>query len=810
MARQPHLFFRNPQDGVEVFKYLPRGFSEKEEEDEEPKEDPRADTFQRSISRFNREIERRHKERNEELVEIHFDYIEITFFATFESKFESRYKRDFGLIPIKRYDFNRKILWMIQDHEKFENFKSNIDLFIKADGQPEDENFNNLIRFVKDFELLTTEQILKINDRRPLVHLTLLHSVELDKELQQVVESLKYYLDERAITYIESPLNSVLEIENISIESLQEIAQNFDVLQSINSFQGGTIRPGIGTAIREYGFEVNPPDKDIPIIGIIDSGIQRNTPIDKLILNRDNNDYDITGTGCLTDNADHGTAVACLAALGEKPYEDDFTGTYDADAKLLSIKIIDPDNPYISEKKVEDQIRKAYEEYGVRIFVLTVGYTDYPKLDNDQISDYAVLLDKLTYELDILIFISATNNNDCIDYEYPAVFDEHCSNLAAPADSYNNLTVGAIAGNVINDLRFANACVATGKDFPAFYTRKGHYNFEVEGIKGTRIANSRLRKPDCLHFGGDYSRHPDPFVRYSDEGEASLKVLSAERGEFFKIRQGTSFSAPLLANVAARIIREYPDLDMKSVKALLINSCSYSESIFQGNLSNILERRIMGYGIPNSDNAISSSTDKITILLNDEITPGEIKTYPIHLPKYLNVVERKASILKFTATLSFKSNPYPESQLEYCPLHIGFGVFKNVPIVSDEGRIAIATSKSSDIRLKTNISWSQDAFNKKSLLSNLQSMSFNVKKEDIINEDNTFKIAIASRLHPNLPEYLKEVYTQNTSYSLAISVEELGKNPSGRLYNEMRAINRLEVISEIEIDTSAEEIEVNV
>lgn len=65
-------------------------------------------------------------------------------------------------------------------------------------------------------------------------------------------------------------------------------------------------------------------------------------------------------------------------------------------------------------------------------------------------------------------------------------------------------------------------------------------------------------------------------------------------------------------------------------------------------------------------------------------------------------------------------------------------------------------------------------------------------------------MGIASKLHPNLPPYLHDIYTEEISFSLVIRIEEVGSfaKLSGNLYEELVAINTLEAISEIDVEAN--------
>ena len=87
--------------------------------------------------------------------------------------------------------------------------------------------------------------------------------------------------------------------------------------------------------------------------------------------------------------------------------------------------------------------------------------------------------------------------------------------------------------------------------------------------------NKNLKKPELVDCGGDYSLiEHQIFGRILEENdsEAGLKVLSSRFGNFFNKSIGTSYSTPFCANICAKLLKEYPDLKMETIKALLVNS----------------------------------------------------------------------------------------------------------------------------------------------------------------------------------------------------------------------------------------------
>ncbi len=157
-------------------------------------------------------------------------------------------------------------------------------------------------------------------------------------------------------------------------------------------------------------------------------------------------------------------------------------------------------------------------------------------------------------------------------------------------------------------------------------------------------------------------------------------------------------------------------------------------------------------------------------------------------------------MLTFTSTLCFKFKPKVNSQLLYCPIHIGYAICKNLQLDSEDEEVkTINGSGSTDIRIYTSGKWSQDFYVKSKIVSNVQKLNFNVSRTNILNENNNFKVAINSHFHKLLTEADREEYRQEIPYSLVINIKQNPKSEEvlSDLYDELEAVNMLEPIIEI-------------
>lgn len=823
--KRDHLYFKNPLEGVTIFKQKSR-FNPNSTEGEQEEEDiikdytPKKEDFIRSLNSFQRKRKQR-DERKTIIIPEKIELIKINFHDIFDSSsFENIYRNNFGLDIISYADWNTTAIFAISDYERFKNFIKQLEVFINTESHFNPQYDKN-IKFIKEFDFLSSDLIKNYTYLKNHVIIDLIDSLELDSIKNNIEERLIDYLEDREIEFKSNfELNSI-ELINIREENLIEIIDNFDIIQSVNSYSAGLVKPNsYNLSEKSYGFEIIDNDS-LPIIGIIDTGIEKNSPLKSILVNDDS--YNLTKSSPFIDNVDHGSAVATIAALGDKLYPNHL-GKFESDARLLSIKTLDNNSGQIFESDVINLIRKAKFEYNVRIFTLTIGYSDYKK-HNEKISNYAHALDELSYELNILIFISICNVIESEHFfdniQNKSLFPKHFAieqtNLCSPAESMNNITVGAFASNLENNDLFRITPAGT---VPGIYSRTFHINWDLDIFKDKngkvnhRRNNKLFFKPDVISYGGDYDNH-------FDVSKTGLKVLTTEIGGYFNKQVGTSYSAPFVANLAARILKKYPELsdNMQTVKALIINSSEIKE---KSEIIKDIESSVIGNGLPNEQTCLNSTEDRITFILEDNIDPETIKCFSLLLPSYLLDLTNPQSIIEFTSTLCFSFSPINKSQFTYCPIHLAFGFFDNLPLelykTEESGEIlkngngtpqeSFGINYNAMDKIKLKNSWSQDYYYKPKVLSNSQKVSFKLTKkflEKNIDDSGNIKVKIAlnCKCHKLLDEIQKtKLKSSPVKFSLITTIEELPykSETTGRLYQEMKLINNLEIINELNLE----------
>lgn len=809
MAKKKHLKLLSDKQLEEVskikFKY---GVFGKEEDDEEDNTPPnyyrQASNLRVSIENFTIDQVQKYARKNRSLeIPADVDYIQVNFVSQFViSKYFNYYYKKFGLEAINFFNFGKSGLFAVVNRDLFQIYLNEINSFIQfgLNINP-DSKYDNYVTYVNSFKLLTAKDIIrfKVDEIGNVVYLSLVE-LPLASQLQYaLIESLIAFLKSNSIShYFDKTVNRI-ELFDVSFEQVQLIAENFDVIQNVTCSLSSIVRPSDFNFVkREYGFNISNAADDLPLIGIIDTGISMDTPLKSITIQDDsfslqgNPLIDISGT----KREGHGTAVAALAALGRINHLNKFQGEVRADAKLLSIKLFESGKGYLSETQVVKMLYDAKSKYpSMKLFVLTICYDKF-KAKNEPFSSYTYELDKFAHSTDSLIFICTANNinavNENTDYDL-AYFGSVHTNLSTPADSLNNVTVGAAAENLNNGPFYG---ISSGREFPTLYSRKGH--IDLAAVFPRNKSNKNYFKPDVIECGGDLGFYNPTTIDYIDN--SAMAVLSARPELGYILETGTSLSAPLTANLAAKILNEYPNINAQTIKALIINGASLNNIQFPKQVSHLLNVTA-GNGFVDVENSLFSNENKATLILEDVISDTDLKIYPIYFPKYLleDDLGRKKGLVKITATLCFSFEPLQNNQLSYNPIHMAFSFFKNHS--ADE-----INAKNDDFnsKLRSTLSWSQNGRNvsKPIPFSNSQKINFTIDLNHLISENQVLKLAIHCKVSTQIIGGLPASYPKQFPFSMAISIEENTKKKSGKLYDELLQINNLEVLGDIELEGS--------
>lgn len=303
-------------------------------------------------------------------------------------------------------------------------------------------------------------------------------------------------------------------------------------------------------------------------------------------------------------------------------------------------------------------------------------------------------------------------------------------------------------------------------------------------------------------------------------------------GSGLRIEQnsGTSYATPLAANIAAKIIRKYPNLNMQSVKALIINSAEpINKHYLEGTINELktldnnsypnvdnkekaqlskkyseerLSKYISGHGVPNISKCIDSDNNRCTFVIEDTIAFDSHKVVNLNIPDYLVQYSKRDAVLTLTATLCYKFNPKRTDVLSYCPLHIAFN-FGNSMNHDDPKKNAeeYATRRASNdkdrMAIKSTVcSWSDDFYPASSkMFSNVQKMSLNISRNEIVKIQNQISIIFRCTGREGL-----EGTNNPFSFVLTIEQNHSAELNGNSLYDSLEQINHVEAIAQAALE----------
>lgn len=450
-----------------------------------------------------------------------------------------------------------------------------------------------------------------------------------------------------------------------------------------------------------YGWDFEPIiqndlDSNAPLAAVLDSGIFTGNPLLNNVVVAEE-EFDNT-ENTTTDRNGHGTGVAGIVAYG------DFIAGMKSKifkplVRLCNGKIMHDENgnpTFPADKRPEQIIKEAieyfYNEYGCRVFNLSVGDIDHLYCGGRQFA-WAEMLDQISRNLDVVIIVSAGNvpEPDLKEFTSRDELLEKCRDqlfypehrLIDPATSALSVTVGSITRfDEPEAIPNRSARISVGKkDYMSVFTRIG---------KGV----NKSIKPELVDYGGNFAvtQLMRGQTRWQKTDQKLLEpTLHNGNDKIFKGWCGTSFSAPHVTHIAARIERaleaqleEKPSANL--IRALLINSArctdemiSWAESstdvLHTGKNNPKQERRLRLIGFGRADDSLLYSDDnQVTLFAEDALELRSFHIYKIPVPKEFLKVKAEKSI-----AISLAYNPITRlSRKDYLTNNLWFEVFRKI------------------------------------------------------------------------------------------------------------------------------------
>lgn len=517
-------------------------------------------------------------------------------------------------------------------------------------------------------------------------------------------------------------------------------------------------------------------------MGIIDSGVDHNllNPLRAHHLNRTP----------LKPNTTHGTFVASRALFGHDLglYASGKINTLEPVGKFIDIQVMGDkliDGMTITTlNDIQDLIGAVKEvvrrHTDIKVFNLAIA--EKRAIDHDEISDLTVTLDELSNQYDVLFIISAGNHQVHKQLAYRDIFlndgDQYDVNIASPADSINNLAVGAVAYETDNE------SMAPAKYYPSPFSRMGPSRFGI-------------LKPELVEEGGDYldAPHLDDAVR-DFRSINKYGVVGLETGKTFAKDLGNSQATPLVSWQALQL-QEYIEDQLSDslpvrgnyanlMRAMLAHSTVFTEQVGITKTDSPI-RQAHGLGIPNFETIFASDSDRVTMVYCDELDFSQkVHRLRFNLPKYL--LGRKS---KFVLSLAY--NPPVDANIEdeynLVSLTASLRVIPPPKIVEGklkEDPITIGQSTSDS-------SW-RNSKNERATLLHYMSATKKELKSDVL------EVLIQLTANPKLDKKLSKVEKRKEKQPYALVLSVIDESKSNKLREEITNSQQFEFVSRNKIE----------
>ena len=414
--------------------------------------------------------------------------------------------------------------------------------------------------------------------------------------------------------------------------------------------------------------DIRPPSFNAPAVCVIDSGIQEEHILIEPGIDKASSHCFLVGKAP-TDVADyvkpsgHGTRVAGAVLHGENVEK---SGLVVLKAWVQNARVLDDKREMPKEMFPPAVVRQVVKHFHegkrkTRIFNHSINAT--AACRTRHMTAWAAEIDLLSNDFDILI-IQSSGNLKCSQPSpipgieehlaagrtYPGYLVENSCRVSNPSQSLQALTVGSVAYGAFENGGWRSFASENGQ--PSAFSRVGL------GIWDTI-------KPEVVEYGGDclVSGTSPAVVDTPQIGRDCYPELvrSTLHGgpAFDKDEVGSSFAAPKVARIAARLQSVLPDESCLLYRALIVQSAHWPEwaqHLSRSDQADILRR--IGYGIPDIERATSNSQHRTTFIThkNRSLGAGDCHIYQVPIPNELRRPGDEYDI-RIDVTLSYTAAP---------------------------------------------------------------------------------------------------------------------------------------------------------
>jgi hypothetical protein len=456
----------------------------------------------------------------------------------------------------------------------------------------------------------------------------------------------------------------------------EQLASSTDVLESLAELRlarptpapfmalAGPDQREIGTALVR---RLTAPKTDAPAVCLLDTGVNQAHPLLAPALEpADVHACNPAWGG--DDHHGHGTAMAGVALYGDLAPCLSGDEPLALTTRLESAKLLPPagENPHELYGALTIQAAASAEIRAPgrpRVFCLTVSRASYQ--DRGAPSSWSAAVDALASgyydEQRRLVLISAGN----VVVEGPGQYPDQnlVETVHDPGQSWNALTVGGATDRV----------VVEGEGFEGWTPVAPPGGLSPTSSTSTVWGEAWPFKPDIVCEAGNMVRSPDGTqVDYCDAVQL-LTTFHQPLVRLFQVTGDTSAATAAASRMAALVYAEYPRLWPETVRALLVHSAEWTDTMWGQFAPNRTRQelhtllRCCGFGIPRLDVALWSAANAVTLIVEDDLQPfdedamNEMHLHSLPWPRDV-LLELAETPVELRVTLSYFVEPNPGSR----------------------------------------------------------------------------------------------------------------------------------------------------
>lgn len=569
-------------------------------------------------------------------------------------------------------------------------------------------------------------------------------------------------------------------------KGLKDLVVNYQYVFEVSEIDIVTGIDGLEGDYPETEIEILPPEEGSVEVGVIDSGIMESHKYIAPAIKGNSKSYidGITSTADYVKGGGHGTKVA--GAILYPNGLSSINSPYILPCFIRNLRVLNNDNilSYKYPASLMQTIVNDNEE--CKLFNLSIS-TNSP-YRTKHMSTWAAIIDKLTFEKEILFLIATGNIKFSIikDYisngkSYPDYLDEKFCKLSNPSQSSFSLAVGSINQSTFEDEDWSS--LGGGNDISAF-SRIG------TGIWETI-------KPDVVENGGGLiiSRNGTFLIKQHEVTSPELiRSTLHGGGAIGKDSVGTSFSTPKVTHIAAILKQFYPDESVNLIRAFIVQGARLPNDFFVNPTKKSIQ--YFGYGLPSLERVTKNTEHRVTFYNSGKIKAEEGHIYSLSIPDELRGQGDEYDIL-LEVTMAYsaqvrrtrqKTKSYLSTWLDWTTSKIGesYSKFKDYALKEINEN---ETSYNGDERDKlNNFNWKiknrSDFGSVKDINRNNNSLQKDwaiIKSYELPEE-----ISFAVRGHKGWDKNKMEI-----PYAITVSIEILGANVP--IYEAIRVENQIEI-----------------